>query len=120
MGVFADFTTSDYTFLQLANGIAGNTVVAEYAANGIVKLRDTKAGLDRVETPTSRSTVHIRPDETFFTDLGRNVIGHGMRITKDANGPFEYRIVEQVEGYDFDTGTLEFVKVVLQREDIAT
>lgn len=111
--VFDLFTTTNYTFLQLDSGSGGNKVVEEYEANGIVKLRDGMVQVDNMEAFDSTSTIHIRPDESFVTALGGNLVGHGVRVNDQ-----DYRIEGQVEGYDFDTGELEFYKVTLKRESI--
>lgn len=116
--VFDHFTTTDYTFLQLESGSGGNRIVAETEANGIVKLRDGMVQVDNVEAFDSTSTIHIRPTEAFVATLGGNLVGHGVRVAKDDHTTAEYRIEGQVEGYDFDSGKLEFYKVTLKRESV--
>lgn len=118
MDVFALFTTNDYTFLQLESGSGGNRVIAESEANGIVKLRDDMTQVDNVENPDSNASVHVRPTESFITEVGGNLVGHGIRITKDNHLEDDYRIIGQVEGFDFDTGELEFYRVDLKRESL--
>lgn len=118
MGPFALFTTTNYTFLQLESGSGGNKIVEEFAANGIVKLRDGMVQVDNVEAFESTSTVHIRPTEPFIDSLGGNLVGHGIRVAKDNHESATYRIEGQTEGYDFDTGKLEFYKVTLKKESI--
>lgn len=118
MGPFDLFTTTDYTFLQLDSKSGGNVIVAEFPTSGIVKLRDGMTQADNVEAFESTSTVHVRPTEPFLSTLGGNLVGHGIRVVKDNHDSAEYRITGQVEGYDFDTGRLEFYKVTLKRESI--
>lgn len=116
--MFDLFTTTDYTFLKLDSRAGGNTVIAEYSANGTVKLRDGMLQADNVEAYGSTSTVHVRPSEPFLADIDNNMVGHGIRVTKDGKECL-YRIEGQVEGYDFDLGQLEFYKVTLKKEEIA-
>jgi len=120
MDVFTMFTTSDYTFLELDSKASGNVIIQEYNTNGIVKLRDGMIQTDNVEAYESTASVHIRPSEPFIASLDGNLVGHGIRIQKDANGPQEYRIEGQVEGYDYNIGKLEFIRVTLKRERIST
>lgn len=115
--VFDTFTSSAYTFLKLDSGIGGNKILEEVEATGIVKLRDGMVQSDNVESYDSSSTVHIRASEPFIADLDGNLVGHGLRISKNGQTA-EYRIEGQVEGYNFDNGTLEFLKVTLKRESI--
>lgn len=117
--MFDLFATNDYTFLVLDSRADGNIVTAEYPANGIVKLRDGMVQSDSVEAYDSTSTVHVRPSETFLAAIDNNMVGHGIRATKDGKEAV-YRIVGQVEGYDFDLGRLEFYKVTLKKEEIAS
>lgn len=117
MDVFQLFDTTDYAFLQLQSKTGGNTIVEEWEANGVVKLRDGMVQVDNVESYESSATIHIRPDEPFIALLEGNLAGHGIRATKGSQTA-EYRITGQVEGYDFDTNTLEFIKVTLKRESV--
>ena len=118
MGPFDLFTTTDYTFLQLESGVGGNRIVAEFPANGIVKLRDGMIQTDNMEAFESTSTVHIRPTESFVASLGGNMVGHGIRVSKDNHGAENYRIVGQTEGYDYDLGQVSFYRVTLKRESV--
>ena len=116
MAIFDLFTTTNYTFLQLSSGSGGNKVDAEYEANGIVKLRDGMTQVDNMEAFDSTSTIHVRPSESFLATIGGNLVGHGVRVLKDNHDEATYRIIGQVEGYDYDLGSLEFYKVTLKRE----
>jgi hypothetical protein len=118
MDAFTIFATTDYTFLQLESKTGGNTVVAEFPGNGVVKLRDGMTQVDNVEAFESTSTVHIRPTESFLSVVGGNMVGHGIRVEKDNHELAVYRIEGQVEGYDFELGQLAFYKVTLKRESI--
>lgn len=117
MDVFTLFTTDNYTFLQLDSGSGGNKIVKETEANGVVKLRDGMVQVDNVETKDSDASVHIRPAESFIAEVAGNLVGHGLRITKNGLTD-DYRIIRQVEGFDFDKGVLEFIRVDLKRESI--
>lgn len=114
--VFDLFANDQYTFLQLESRTGGNKILAEYAAEGIVKLRDGMVQNDNMETRESSSTIHIKPTEAFVADLGANLVGHGIRITKGSYEVATYRIIGQQEGFDFDNGRLEFYKVTIKRE----
>lgn len=117
MDVFSAFTTDNYTFLQLDSGAGGNKIVKETTANGVVKLRDGMAQVDNVETKNSDASVHIRPGETFLAEVNNSLVGHGIRLTKNGE-TYDCRIIRAVEGFDFDNGTLEFIRVDLKREAI--
>ncbi len=116
--MFDLFTTTNYTFLKLDSKSGGNTVIQEYSANGIVKLRDGMLQADSVETYDSSSTIHVRPSEAFLADVDNNMVGHGIRATKDGK-EVVYRVEGQTEGFDFDLGKLEFYKVTLKKEELA-
>jgi len=117
--MFDLFNNATYTFLQLDSTIGGNTIVNEYSAEGIVKLRDGMVQVDNMEAYNSTSTIHIKPSEPFVAVVQGNMVGHGIRAIDYAGEPVEYRIDGQVEGMDFDTGKLEFYKVTLKKESIA-
>lgn len=114
--MFALFDLTNYTFLQLDSAVVGNIIVAEFPAEGIVKIRDGMVQSDNKEAYTSTSTVHIKATEPFIALVSGNLVGHGIR-TIDGT---EYRIEGQLEGKDFDKGTVEFYKVTLKRENIAS
>ena len=114
--MFDLFDLTNYTFLQLDSAVVGNIIVAEFPAEGIVKIRDGMVQSDNKEAYTSTSTVHIKATEPFIATVGGNLVGHGIR-TIDGT---EYRIEGQLEGKDFDKGTVEFYKVTLKRENIAS
>lgn len=90
--------------------------MSETEANGIVKLRDGMLQTDNMEQRQATSTIHIRPTEPFIATLGGDMVGHGVRVEKDNHEATEYRIESQVEGYDFDSGQVEFYLVTLKRE----
>lgn len=119
MDVFNLFTSSPYTFLQLSSSAGGNIIDIEYETTGIVKLRDGISQADNMGVYTSESTVHIRPSDTFVSVLGGNLVGHGIRATNNAGETVDYKIIGQVEGYDFDSGTLSFYKVTVKKESLA-
>jgi hypothetical protein len=122
--IFDLFTTNDYTFLRLDSKTGGNQIVTEYEANGIFKLRSGMVQVDNMESfgggasQEAAATLHIRPTETFLGVVDAELVGHGIRVSKDGTEPTDYRIIGQVEGFDFDAGTLEFYKVTLKRESI--
>jgi hypothetical protein len=104
--------------MKLESKTGGNAVITQYQAEGIIKLRDGMVQTDNMETREATSTIHIKPTEAFVADLGANLVGHGIRVAKGDYEVANYRIESQVEGYDFDSGTLEFYKVTLKRENL--
>jgi hypothetical protein len=117
MALFELFTTTDYTFLELEQGAGGNKIVSETDTEGIVKLRDGMVQSDNMEQRQATSSIHVRPTESFIADVSGNMVGHGIRVSK--NGlEAEYRIESQTEGFDFHTGELEFYRITLDRESI--
>jgi len=119
VSVFDHFVSTPYTFLQLGSTVEGNTIVEEFTTTGIVKLRDSMIQVDNMENFDSESSIHIRANEPFLDVVGGNMVGHGIRSSKDNHNATEYRIISQVEGYDFESGELDFYRVVLKREAIA-
>lgn len=64
--VFDVFDLSDYTFLEISRGgVAGNTVVNTYEAQGIFKLRSGLIRGENSENVEQGATLHIRPTENF-------------------------------------------------------
>lgn len=120
MDVFALFTNQPYEFLELNQGVDGNTVKKATPATGIVKLRVGISTDGYSETiggglVKSAPTVHIKPDEPFLAEVGHNLEGHGIRVEGN-----DYRIIGATEGKDFDEGTVEFYLVTLKRENLAS
>lgn len=67
--VFDVFDLSDYTFLRISRGgVAGNTIVASYAAEGVFKLRSGLVKTDNAENVEQGATLHIRPTEAFVEE----------------------------------------------------
>lgn len=120
MGLFDQFTNTSYTFLQLQSKAGGNVIVSETEAEGIFKIRSGMVEVLNIESfggvASAAASLHIKPDEPFLDAVGRELVGHGIRVAKSGSEPLEYRIEGQVEGFDFDTGELEFYKVTLKRE----
>ena len=114
MDIFTLFTNTNYTFLKLAPKVQGNTVASEYEAQGVFKLRDGTTNSDGMEQRTGNASLHIRPDETFVTELGGVLNGHGVAVDG-----ISYRITGLAEGKDFDTGIVEFYLADLKRERLS-
>ena len=108
-----------YTFLELSQGgILGNIIKSQSTFSGILKERKGMGVNRNMELKESTSTLHIRPSEPFLATVSHNVVGHGIRATK--NGATEdYRIVGQREGFDFNAGLLDFFYVTLKAESLA-
>jgi hypothetical protein len=116
MGMFDLFTNTSYTFLTLAQGgVLGNTETESEPADGILKVRAGLTSGANSELEQSDATLHIKPSEPFISAVGGNLVGHGIRASK--NGlETTYRITGMTEGFDFHTGTLEFYKLTLKVE----
>lgn len=116
--VFDVFQETAYTFLQLVQGGArGNSVKESTATTGVFKERNGMVQNNNLETVESDATLHIHPNEPFLTTLGGNVVGHGIRATKNGSTQ-DYRIIGQVEGFNFDTNELEFYRLTLKAESL--
>lgn len=116
---FTLFQTTTFTFLKLNSAVDGNIIEQEYQSDGIFKERNSMVQNGTAENPTSEATLKVRPEAAFLADVGGNVVGHGVRVSKNGADAEEYRITAQVEGYDFDEGVLEFYHCTLKRESIA-
>lgn len=122
MDVFALFTNTPYTFLKIESSEAGNEAVEQYEADGIFKVRDGMYQADNMEQfngGLTNATLHIKPGEQFFTDLGGQLVGHGVKVAKNSSEIVTYRIVSMVEGFDFDTNELKFYRLFLKQEELA-
>jgi hypothetical protein len=120
MDMFQTFTNTSYTFLELNNGgILGNTVKSFQDALGVFKERNGMNQNENMETVSSDATLHIRPNEAFLATVGGNTVGHGVSVEKNNASPQTYRIIGQVEGYNFHTGVLEFYRLTLKSESLA-
>lgn len=65
--VFDVFDLSDYTFLQISRGgVAGNTIVGSYEAQGVFKLRSGLVRGENTENVEQGATLHVRPTESFL------------------------------------------------------
>ena len=120
MSVFDEFPTQAYTFLELnQGGVLGNTIKAEYPAQGILKERKGLTTNNNMELMESTSTLHTKPSDSFLALINYNMVGHGIRALKNGS-TVTYRITGQVEGFDFDTNVLDFYKLTLKKEDLAS
>jgi hypothetical protein len=113
MDLFSLFTATSYTFLELSQGTGGNSVVKETAATGVIKYRDGMVQTANTESVQSDATIHIRPDEPFISEVGGQLIGHGIR----ADGE-DYRIVGATTGQDYDLGVTQFYRCTLKKESL--
>jgi hypothetical protein len=120
MAVWDVFASEPYEFLFIDQGVEGNTISSTVSAMGIFKLRDGMTQLDNLEQYTSDASIHVHPTESFVDTLEGNMVGHGIRVARGSDATQTYRIINQVDGYDFDLQYLDFYRLVLKREDIAT
>jgi hypothetical protein len=119
MDVFEAFRETPYKFLKLAQGgVLGNATVTEFDASGIFKERNGMIQNNNLETVDSDATLHIRPTETFIAEVGGNLVGHGVLVNKNGYTA-HYRIIGQVEGYNYDENVLEFYRLTLKAESLA-
>ncbi len=125
MDVFAAFPTTSYTFLKVSQEVEGNVIEAEYDGfEGILKILEGIVQIDNRESRTAQgirgtTSLHVKPTESFISLVNGNMVGHGIRASKNAQEDTEYRIIGQVEGYNFDTNELEFYRLTLKRESFA-
>lgn len=116
--VFDVFQETAYTFLQLVQGGArGNSVKESSETAGVFKERNGMVQNNNLETVQSDATLHIHPDEPFLTTLNGYLVGHGIRAAKNG-ATQDYRIIGQVEGYNFETNELEFYRLTLKAESL--
>ena len=119
MDVFDQFQETAYTFLQLnEGGVLGNTIEASTVTTGIFKERNGMIQNNNLETIQSDATLHVHPNEPFIAALGADLIGQGIRATKNGYEQ-DYRIIGLKEGFNFDTNVLEFYLLTLKAEDLA-
>jgi hypothetical protein len=71
--VFDVFDLSDYTYLEIARGgVVGNTITATYEAQGVFKLRTGLVRGENSENVEQGATLHIRPTESFLSNVPSN------------------------------------------------
>lgn len=113
MTVFDAFKLTNYIFLQLARGgVTGNTVVNQYSASGVYKLRSQSVRSENAETKDSNATLHVRTDEEFLAQNDNNLVGHGIVVNDK-----DYEIIGQTGGQNYETGALEHYTLTLQETD---
>ncbi len=117
MGIWDYFDTDTYTFLRVDARTQGLKVLEEYDSDGVFKIRGGMTSTN-IETPTADVTLTVRPDEAFVGDLNADMVGHCVRVARTPYEALDYRIVGQIEGYDWDTNELDFYKLRLKRETI--
>ncbi len=121
MDVFALFTNTEYQFLTVSQTELGNEILTEYTGYGVFKQRDAMTQATNIEQYAGNdATLHIKPTEPFITALAGQLVGNGVRVSKNDAEALEYRIVQVNEGFNFDTNELEFYKLLLKRESFAT
>lgn len=117
MSIFDYFDTSEYTFLRVSANVHGLKVMEEYDCEGVFKLRSGMTSTD-IETPTADATLAVKADEAFVSDLEANMVGHCVRVSREPYEALDYRIIGQVEGYDWETNEVDFYKLTLKRETL--
>lgn len=71
--VFEVFDTTVYTYLQISRGgVAGNTINAQYAGDGVFKLRTGMIRGESSENVEQGATLHVRPTESFLGNVPTN------------------------------------------------
>lgn len=115
MDVFSVFTSTPYTFLKVSRGgVYGNVIQSQTTAQGIFKLRDGMEATQTSENRQSTATLHIRPTEAFISDVGNELVGHGIR--KDGK---DYEILGVTGGMNYHNGSMEHYTLTLDRTDYA-
>lgn len=115
--VFDIFEETPYIFLQLGKGgILGDTIVKRTSATGVFKERDGQTQFNQnMATADSDATLHVRPSEPFVKTIDRNLVGHGIKHQNQ-----DYRIIGQTTGRNFDNNNIEFYRLTLKRESLAS
>ena len=71
--IFDVFDTIPYTFLTISRGgVYGNQILSSTEATGVFKLRSGMNTQNNQETRQSDATLHIRPTESFLTNVPAN------------------------------------------------
>lgn len=117
MSIFDYFDTAEYTFLRVSPQVKGLKILEEYEADGVFKIRGGMT-VANIETPTADATLAVKAEEGFVSDLEADMVGHCVRVSRTPYETLDYRIVGQVEGYDWDTNELDFYKLSLKRETL--
>lgn len=118
--VFSVFNTRDYTFIKTTPANGGYKSVEEYEANGIIQHRIGRDTNGRQESYSSNTTLHMRPNEPFLTQLGDTV---GKRALALENcfiryDGVEYRINGAKPEPDESIAQLEFYKCTLEKGNL--
>lgn len=118
MDIWTTTSTTSYTFLKLSQGgVRGNKSAQSFSATGIFKERNGMVvNQTNLEAVKSDATIHIRPDEAFLAAVGGNTVGHGIRASKNGAPAQDYRVIGQVEGYDFVLNRVAFYRLTLKAE----
>jgi hypothetical protein len=114
MSVFTNFFNEPYTFLEVERKTQGTVVINKYEATGVFKLRQGMTEADSLESETSDATLRVKPTEPFAS---KNMVGQCVQIDR-GQGVDEYRVLSQVEGYDYDQRRMDFYLLELKREKV--
>lgn len=87
--VFEVFDNIPYTFLEITSGIAGKTIVAQYEATGIFKMRTGMVQNDSSENVEQGATLHVRPTEAFLTNVPANREHYRLTLVETDWSDFE-------------------------------
>ena len=88
--VFEVFDSIPYTFLTIqSGGVTGNTIVAQYEATGIFKMRTGMVQNDSSENVEQGATLHVRPTEAFLTDVPANREHYRLTLVETDWSDFE-------------------------------
>lgn len=108
--VFSVFELTPYTFLEVSRGgVYGNVITATHSAEGVFKLRNEMVQINNQELRQSAATLHVRPEESFITQLA---VGQGIRVDGQ-----DYEIIGQTGGKNYDDGEMEHYTLTLQNTD---
>lgn len=88
--VFEAFDTTPYTYLQVTRGgITGNTIVSQTTADGVFKLRTGLVRGENSENVEQGATLHIRPTESFLSNVPSNREHYTLTLVETDFSDFE-------------------------------
>lgn len=88
--IFDVFDLSDYTYLEISRGgITGNTITASYNAEGVFKLRTGLVRGENSENVEQGATLHIRPTESFLSNVPGNREHYTLTLVETDFSNFE-------------------------------
>lgn len=119
MDVFALFANTEYQFLKVSQKAQGNAIEEEFNGIGIARLKENMSQVDNMEDRLSQSTLHIRTDEPFISEVDGKLVGHGIRIANKSGELIDYRITNASQAPDYEEADFPFYRLILKQEDFS-